>query len=109
MNNIDLGLRIKQCRKAKKMTQEQLAEMVNVSTHYIYEIERGTKSVSVSILSDIAQTLQTSLDYLIFGILPEQHDYIFTDELNELLQDMNLEEREQLYYVLKVLMPFLKL
>lgn len=109
MNNIDLGLRIRQCRKAKKMTREQLAEKVDISSHYLYEIERGSKSVSVSILSDLAQELQTSLDYLVFGALPTQYDYIITDELNELLLDLNTGQRHSLYHIVKSLLPYLKL
>ena len=39
MNPIDLGVRIKQCRTMRKLTQENLAERIDVSSHYIYEIE----------------------------------------------------------------------
>lgn len=109
MNNIDLGLRIQQCRKAHKMTREQLAEKVDISSHYLYEIERGSKSASVSILSDLARELQTSLDYLVFGALPAQYDYIYTDELNEFILDLNPEQRNSLYHILKDLLPYLKI
>ena len=39
MNQNDLGLRIKQCRTMQKLTQEDLAEKIDVSSHYIYEID----------------------------------------------------------------------
>jgi len=109
MNNQDMGLRIKQCRKARKVTQEQLAEAVDITPHYLYEIERGSKSASVSILADIANTLQTSLDYLINGTIPTQMDYFYKDELNELLIDLTISQRNNLCRVLKPLMPYLKL
>ena len=108
-NNTDMGLRIKQCRKAKKMTQEQLAEAVDISPHYLYEIERGSKLVSLPILADIALTLQTSMDYLVFGNTPDQFDYFYTDELQEFLIDLNISQRNHLCKVLKALRPYLKL
>lgn len=106
-NNTDMGLRIKQCRKAKKMTQEQLAEAVDISPHYLYEIERGSKLVSLPILADIALTLQTSMDYLVFGDTANHLDYFYTDELQELLIDMNISQRNNLCKMLKALKPFL--
>ena len=109
MNNKEMGQRIKQCRKAKKLTQEQLAENIDVSAHYLYEIERGSKSVSLQILAEIATTLQTSLDYLVLGTTPEQIDYFYTDELQELLIDMNVSQRKTLYRMLKAIMPYLKI
>lgn len=105
----EMGMRIKQCRKAKKLTQEQLAEYVDISPHYLYEIERGTKAVSLPILADIAVTLQTSLDYLILGTNPNQVEYSYTDELQELLIDLNVTQRKNLYRMLKAVMPYLKI
>ena len=109
MDTIEMGFRIKQCRKAKKMTQEQLAEAVEISSHYLYEIERGSKSASLPILVAIADTLQTSLDYLVNGTLPNQIDYLYTDELNEILLDLTITQRNTLCKVIKPLMPYLKL
>jgi len=108
-NNTEMGLRIKQCRKARKMTQEQLAEAVDISPHYLYEIERGSKLVSLPILADIALTLQTSMDYLVFGDTPNQYDYFYTDELQEFLLDMNISQRNHLCKLLKAMQPYLKL
>ena len=50
MNLIAIGNRIKQSRKAQKYTQETLAEKLDVSPHYIYEIERGSKTMSLKML-----------------------------------------------------------
>lgn len=67
MNLTEIGSRIKAERKKLGLTQENLAEMINVSTHYIYEIERGMKSMSLDTLVLIAEKLELSLDYIIFG------------------------------------------
>lgn len=42
-----IGMRIKACRKQKHLTQEKLAECLDVSSHYIYELERGVKTMSL--------------------------------------------------------------
>lgn len=109
MNYTDMGLRIKQCRKSRKLTQEQLAEEVDISPHYLYEIERGSKSVSLPILADIATTLHASLDYLVLGEVPDQNDSIYTDDLQKLLIDMNISQRTNLYRMLKAIAPYLKI
>ncbi|MCD7763812.1 MAG: helix-turn-helix domain-containing protein [Lachnospiraceae bacterium] len=67
MDLMEIGSRIKQARRSEKLTQEQLAEMVNVSPHYIYEIEQGRKTMSLETLERISSELHLSLDYLFWG------------------------------------------
>ena len=45
-----LGLNITYYRRAKNLTQLQLAEKVSVSGNYISQVERGFKSVSLATL-----------------------------------------------------------
>lgn len=66
----DLGLRIRNVRKAHNLTQEQLAEKIKVSPHYVYEIEHGYKSMSIYTLANIATVLDAPLDFLVFGKEP---------------------------------------
>ncbi|MBP1542834.1 MAG: helix-turn-helix transcriptional regulator [Oscillospiraceae bacterium] len=47
MDLIEIGGRIKAHRKSMGISQEKLAEMIFVSPHYIYEIERGMKAMSL--------------------------------------------------------------
>lgn len=67
INLQEIGQRIKHERLAKGLTQERLAEQVNITTHYIYEIERGSKTMSITILAAISSTLNISTDYILFG------------------------------------------
>jgi transcriptional regulator with XRE-family HTH domain len=52
-----LGLNITYYRRAKNLTQLQLAEKVSVSGNYISQVERGIKSVSLATLAQISETL----------------------------------------------------
>ena len=112
MNQIELGLRIKQCRKMHKLTQEQLAELTNVSPHYIYEIEKGLKTMSLLTLIDISSVLNVSIDYLLFG--SNNSSYICSskelpyDRLNLLLQNLSPQQRENLADIMSVLLLHLK-
>ena len=112
MNQIELGLRIKQCRKIHKLTQEQLAELTDVSSHYIYEIERGLKTMSLPKLVDIASVLDVSIDYLLFGInksLPVNSSRTLSyDRLSILLQNLSPQQRDNLADIMSVLLPHLK-
>lgn len=52
-----LGYRIKAARESNKWTQEQLAEMVGISTVYLSEIENKRTVPSFPILCNICRLL----------------------------------------------------
>lgn len=52
-----LGLNITYYRRAKKMTQLQLAEKICVSGNYLSQVERGFKTVSLTTLAQISEIL----------------------------------------------------
>lgn len=61
------GIRIQKLRKKKGLTQEQLAELMNISCSGIAKIERGAKGASIDLLIDLAELFDVSLDYLVLG------------------------------------------
>ena len=56
--------RIKEQRKLKKLTQAELAELVNSSRSSIAQIETDKYNVSFAMLSLIADALNTTVEYL---------------------------------------------
>lgn len=60
-----IGKRIKIARIRADLTQETLAEIVNLSPSHMSNIETGTTKVSLSALVDIANALSVSLDDLL--------------------------------------------
>ena len=62
-----IGKRIRQLRRGQDMTQEQLAEKLNVGTDHLGKIETGKHRCSIEILIDVAAFFDVSLDYLILG------------------------------------------
>jgi transcriptional regulator with XRE-family HTH domain len=59
-----LGARIKELRKQKGLTQEQLAERVDLAARYISLIEVGRSSPSLETIDSIAATLGVELKEL---------------------------------------------
>lgn len=61
------GARIKQLRLAKGLTQEQLAERMNITRTYIAKLENGTQTGPVELAVDVAVFFDVSLDLLLLG------------------------------------------
>lgn len=61
------GAKIKQLRINKGLTQEQLAEKMNVTGTYIVKIENGQRIGSVELAVELADYFGVSLDYLLLG------------------------------------------
>lgn len=66
-NKDDYGSRIRSLRKNRGLTQEQLAEKLNVSTPYIAKIENGKQTGPVELAVQFSGFFQVSLDYLLVG------------------------------------------
>ena len=77
-----VGSKIKEKRKSCGMTQEQLAEMCDLSVSYIAHIERGTKSLSLESAVKVSNALGVSLDFLILDEI-QDHDRVMTAIENE--------------------------
>ena len=66
MNYKEIGTRIRKYRKLKNISQEELAEKIDISTTHMSHIETGSTKLSLQVLVDIAQILEVSTDALIF-------------------------------------------
>lgn len=62
-----IGQRIAKCRKNKKITQETLAEYLDVSTTFISKIECGKTHINLERLVQICHFLDTSPSELLTG------------------------------------------
>ena len=61
-----IGQKIRKFRKAQGLSQEQLAEAVNISTPHMSHIETGNTKLSLPVLVNISQALHCSVDDLLF-------------------------------------------
>ena len=65
MDYVALGIRVKNKRLENNMTQEQLAEAVDISAVYVGQIERGDRHMTIDTLVKIANVLQVSIEELL--------------------------------------------
>lgn len=60
------GLNVKFARMKKGLTQEQLAELMNIHWTYIAKIETGKVNMSLGKVLEIANTLEVDINKLLF-------------------------------------------
>lgn len=63
----DMGERIYARRRALKLTQDELAEMIGVSVQMISNLELGKKAIRPENLVKICQVLDISADFILTG------------------------------------------
>ena len=105
MNLIEIGGRIKSERKRMGISQEKLAETVNVTSHYIYEIERGMKAMSLETLINVSEALELSSDYILFG---SEKNKSHNSSLFDQLSTMNDDRRLRVESAFRALLPYIK-
>ena len=62
-----IGQRVREIRKARGISQEALAEQVDISTTHMSHIETASTKLSLPVLAALAQALSVSTDYLLYG------------------------------------------
>ena len=85
--NIDyklIGERIKRARKACGMTQEMLAEQLNVSIGYVSQVERGITKISLDLLGAISSVLNCDIALLISESALNSDKYMESEIINEI-------------------------
>lgn len=100
MDQKAIGKRIKSAREKKGMTQEQLAERVNLSPMHISVIERGNKLPRLETLINIANILDVSADILLQDVVNNQIK-LHTSEASELIAQLSIEDQRRVLAALR--------
>lgn len=66
-DQVAFGCRLKETRKERGLTQEQLAAVVNMSTVHLGNIELGKRGISIDLLLELSDALDVSIDFLVRG------------------------------------------
>lgn len=74
MDNKIVGLNVKKYRRAACLTQEKLAEMLNISTVHMSHIECGHVSMSIEILISLCEILKVTPNHILNGVFVEYHE-----------------------------------
>ena len=92
--DITTGKQIRHLRTQSGMTQEELAEQLNIGPVHVYNIESGRKGCSIDLLLEFAELFEVSTDYLLTGkgnMNAEIREHLqgAIDELEGLLQGIS--------------------
>lgn len=96
----EVGARIREARKAMRLSQNELAEMVNISPSHMSDIENGKKIIKLDIFMRLTEALQVSADWILRTDIP-QVTSIHAQELSSLLSDCTPSESQSLIKMLK--------
>ena len=85
--NIQIGEQIKLAREQRRLTQEQLAERIEVSPQFVSDLERGVVGISLSTLKRVCTALCVSSDQILFGSPPENRNEILANQCRSLTNE----------------------
>jgi transcriptional regulator with XRE-family HTH domain len=100
-----IGKRIKASREEKGLTQESLAEKLDVSNAYISKIERGKTSISLDRLSELCEVLEESTEYILTGADSSSDDYL-RNEIIIMLEDCSPAKIKLIAQVIKSIIEY---
>lgn len=99
----DMGRRLQFYRKNLHLTQEQIAEKLDISVKHYSELERGLTGISVDGLISISDILGVNIDYLLKG---SDYTSSIPDELIDLLNSMTDVQKQKVIDLIKLISDF---
>ena len=97
-----IGSRIKQARLAKNMTQEDLADKVDISVAFLSRVERGNSHINLKRLNQLCGLLDVSECYLLNGASSSSENYL-DKEFTDLIKSVSPEKQKLIYNVAKAI------
>ena len=98
-----IGKRIRETRKQRGLSAEELAEIADLSTVYISYIENAKRKPSLESLIKISNALEITIDELLYGNLLYNPTEYQTD-IDLLMADCTSTEKRYIFEVLSAIM-----
>ncbi|MBQ8821183.1 MAG: helix-turn-helix transcriptional regulator [Lachnospiraceae bacterium] len=105
MSYVQVGVRIRELREIKHYSREMLAEKIDLSAKFLYEIELGKKGFSAETLCRLSKALSVSCDYIMFG---EESENYNVEKIACALETLEPEQMEKMHDIIKVLYEICK-
>ncbi len=100
MDRTAVAKRVAEARRARGMTQEELAAKADVSPTHISVLERGVKLPNLDTFIAIANALEVSADYLLQDVVSRSEESQ-SNELTSRIMELPDETRKRLINALK--------
>ena len=97
-----IGSRIKQARLAKNMTQEDLADKIDVSVAFLSRVERGNAHINLKRLNQLCGLLDVSEGYLLNGASSSSENYL-DKEFSDLFKNVSPAKQRLIYDIAKTI------
>ena len=97
-----LGARIKELRKFRELSQEQLSEKVSIDPKYVSFIECGRNAPSLETMESIARALEVEIKDL-FEFAHLQAGGIKAEEIEKLLEGANEEKKRTIMKIIRAM------
>ena len=97
-----IGERLKKARIDKNMTQEKLAEQIDVSVAFLSRVERGTSHINLKRLTQICEILGVSEGSILNGVSSNSDNYL-ASEFNNILNSVSSDKQKLFYKIAKVI------
>lgn len=98
---LTLAENIRSLRKERKLTQEQLAELLGVTTGAVYKWESGLSVPELTLLVEIADLFDVSVDALLGYRMKDRHREETKQRIGEYCRNMNPEAMTEAEKLLK--------
>ena len=102
MDQVAIGARIKAARERVHLTQEQLAEIIDISPTHMSVIERGVKTPKLDTFVRIANALGVSTDALLQDVVVPANESILA-ELSVRIGRLPQKDQEQILNAIRAL------
>ena len=105
--NIHIGIRLKQKRIEKNLTQTKVAKVLNVTFQQIQKYEKGTNGLSASRMQALSNYFKVPISYFFVGFTEFKEEFNLENNriniqfLNKLITSLSTEYRQKLIELIK--------
>lgn len=100
MDYYEIGKRIRKIRKARGLSQEQLAEKVGISITHMSHIETANTKLSLPVFIQIAEVLEIQTDALLYDN-PKDSINTSMNSISRILESCDLREAQIILDIVK--------
>lgn len=100
MINTNVGKRIREYREKANLTQEEVAEILDLSITAVSNIERGLNYPTMENFIKLANIMNVSSDLLLSDVLKQSY-IAKSSELSEKIKSLSAEKQKQLFAIIE--------
>lgn len=97
-----VGKRIQEYRKLKGLTQDKLAEIIEISPNYLSALERGIYNINLDLLTKIINCLECTPNDLFCDVIKTGY-MVRASRLSDMIENLPAEEQNRIFTVVETM------